>query len=337
MPALPSTGRPRSAPRRYPGPGLRITLRCGRTRGWLDAERGTAVGRGPSPAVRSQVRGMSPLDAPGFRRSCASHGPQRGKPLPSPSFPSATGAIGSSPASWDRRSEMAAAASHFALPGAAGFGDASRCPGTRPVHRPASHGRCVEESRLGQGPRRRCRAEMLTECMSFLDALGEEQLADPGGRWLERTRGAGLPPGVSGRSGPCRRSNPRIVRLTARNGSIVPGVHSAPAPWPSLALRSAAGGREACSIRQAAGFLVVPGLGAASTSRPFCSIPTSRRGPHREEIEVLRSLSRSRRSRRCSKTRVALCAGCASIREGVLAAWQPAVMGGMRTVPLRPW
>ena len=169
----------------------------------------------------------------------------------------------------------------------------------------------------------------------------KEQLADPGERWLEENLSA-----LASRQPllaalvRAAAADPRIVPLAARNGRIVPGVHSAAG---TVALHSLYDPRQEAErlagSLQGAGFLVVPGLGAGFHAAALLRHPDVRGLVIIEKsVEVLRSLfALVPLAPLLEDPRVTVCAGRASIREGILAAWQPAVMGGMRTVPLRPW
>jgi hypothetical protein len=134
--------------------------------------------------------------------------------------------------------------------------------------------------------------------------------------------------------------DPRLVPLPARNGMIVPGVRSATGTVPlhSLYDPRQESTRLAASVR-GAGFLVVIGMGAGFHIAALLENPEVQVVVVIEkDTAVLRSLfAQIPLARLLADPRVALSAGLETIRESVLAGWQPALMGGMRTVPLRPW
>jgi len=134
--------------------------------------------------------------------------------------------------------------------------------------------------------------------------------------------------------------DPRFVSLSARNGMIVPGVRSAAGTVPlhSVYDPRQESTRLAESLR-GAGFLVVCGMGGGFHIAALLEDP----GVHaviviEKDAAVLRSLfAQVPLARLLGDPRVVLAAGQGAIRETVLSGWQPALMGGMRTVPLRPW
>ena len=135
-------------------------------------------------------------------------------------------------------------------------------------------------------------------------------------------------------------ADPRIVAMAARSGTVVPGVRSAAGmvPLHSLYDPRQEALRLAASV-QGAGFLVVNGLGAGLHAEALLQNPDVQGLVIIERSAgVLRSLfAMASFVPLLDDPRVTICAGLASIRENLLAAWQPAVMGGMRTVLLRPW
>ena len=135
-------------------------------------------------------------------------------------------------------------------------------------------------------------------------------------------------------------ADPRIVPLAARSGMIVPGVRSeaGTVPLHSLYDPRQESLRLAESVR-GNGFYVLSGLGAGLHAVALLQQPDVRgilvieKDPH-----VLRALFALVPLRPLLEDmRVTISAGLSSVRENLLAAWLPAVMGGMRTVPLRPW
>lgn len=134
--------------------------------------------------------------------------------------------------------------------------------------------------------------------------------------------------------------DPRLVSLSARNGMTVTGVRSAAGTVPlhSLYDPRQESSRLAESVR-GAGCLVVCGLGAGFHIASLLEDT----GVHaviviEKNAAVLRSLfGQVPLARLLGDPRVVLAAGLEGIREAILAAWQPALMGGMRTMSLRPW
>jgi hypothetical protein len=88
-----------------------------------------------------------------------------------------------------------------------------------------------------------------------------------------------------------------------------------------------------------AGCLVICGLGAGYHVSALLEDPAVRAVIIVEkDAAVLRSLfEQAPLARLLEDSRVIVTAGLEAIRAAVLASWQPALMGGMRTVPLRPW
>jgi hypothetical protein len=132
----------------------------------------------------------------------------------------------------------------------------------------------------------------------------------------------------------------RLVPLTARNGLIVPGVRSAAGTVPlhSLYDPRLEAARLAATL-QGAGFLVVCGMGAGFHVAALLEHPGVFAVMVIEKnAAVLRSLlGQILDARLFADPRLVLVAGQEAIRTTVLTVWQPALMGGMRTVPLRPW
>ena len=160
-------------------PGLRITSALRTYAGWFDAERGTAVGRAyrllPSAV---EIASMSPLDGPGLSALLqgVSSTPRGSSLAPSASFPSADRRhriVRRLLGEW--RSEMAAARESLSRsPGAAGLATQPNALALAQFIAPRRMVDALKKSRLGQGAAAGDAArEMLTECMSFLDALGE--------------------------------------------------------------------------------------------------------------------------------------------------------------------
>ena len=135
-------------------------------------------------------------------------------------------------------------------------------------------------------------------------------------------------------------TDPRLVALLARSGAIVPGVRSAAGTLPLHSLYDPLqeSARLAESLR-GAGLVIICGLGAGFHIASLLEDP----GVYaviviEKNAAVLRSLfGLVHYARLLGDPRVALVAGQEAIRTTVLARWQPALMGGMRTIPLRTW
>jgi hypothetical protein len=134
--------------------------------------------------------------------------------------------------------------------------------------------------------------------------------------------------------------DPSLRFLAARDGSVVPAAHDGSRP---VALHSlydpAREGRRLLASQGDAGCLVFFGLGggylvtAALENQEVCAIIVIERG-----VQTIRALmERIPLAPLIEDARVQLLAGTGEIRTVVPAAWQPALMGGMRTVPLVPW
>jgi hypothetical protein len=134
--------------------------------------------------------------------------------------------------------------------------------------------------------------------------------------------------------------DPSLKFVTARNGSVVPAVHDGARLTPLHSLYDP--GRESRRQHESserAGCMVFLGLGAgfqvtAALERPeVCSVLVVERS-----IETYRALmERLPLTAVLADPRVRLLAGTSGVRAAVLASWQPALMGGLRSVPLAPW
>jgi len=134
--------------------------------------------------------------------------------------------------------------------------------------------------------------------------------------------------------------DPRFVRIAARNGTFVPVVRSraGDAPLHSLydPLQEA---RRLAETAKGNGFLAFCGLGggyhveAALEDRQTLGVLVI----EKDESVVRGLLGRFRYDRLLEDPRLSIAIGLAEIRPAVLQAWKPAVMGGMRMVPLRSW
>jgi hypothetical protein len=161
-------------------------------------------------------------------------------------------------------------------------------------------------------------SQTLEENLSAL-AAGQPSLAD----WIRRAA-----------------PDPRFVFLTARNGSIVPAIRSGggTVPFHSLYDPRKESARFAESFGDA-GCVVVSGLGGGfHVSALLERVGVSAVVVVEKDAGILRSLfAHVPLVQLLRDRRLSLSAGVGMIREAILASWQPAVMGGLRSAPLRAW
>jgi hypothetical protein len=134
--------------------------------------------------------------------------------------------------------------------------------------------------------------------------------------------------------------DPRLVYGRARNGQIVPSLRLPRGSAPLHSLYDP--GQEAKKLVASiggAGFYVAFGLGAGFLVSALLDDP----GVYsilvvEKDAATLRSLlEHVQLADSLGDPRVHVVAGRGGIRTRLLAAWRPALMGGLRTVPLRPW
>jgi hypothetical protein len=128
--------------------------------------------------------------------------------------------------------------------------------------------------------------------------------------------------------------------VAARDGSLVPALHDGARLTPLHSLydpmRESRRLHESCGD---AGCILFLGLGggfqvAAALEDPaVCSVLIVE--GHRETLRAL--MERLPLAALLTDERVRLLCGTEEIRQAVLSSWQPALMGGLRTVPLVPW
>jgi hypothetical protein len=134
--------------------------------------------------------------------------------------------------------------------------------------------------------------------------------------------------------------DPRFVRLTARSGVVVPAVHtpSGNSPLHSLydPLKES---RRLAAAAKGDGFLAFCGLGGGFHVEAALEDPGTLGVLVIEKDEsVLRGLlALIRYGRVLQDPRVSIAVGLGEIRQAVLFSWKPALMGGMKLVPLRSW
>ncbi len=135
-------------------------------------------------------------------------------------------------------------------------------------------------------------------------------------------------------------SDPRLRYVQARDGTLVPAVEQQGGTSPLHSLYDPV--REAEKLgdfERGAGFCVVMGLGAGLHVGSLLNDP----GIFvvlvvEKDASVLRSLlSHVPMQRALEDSRVTLLAGRHAIRRSIASLWQPALMGGLKTLPLRPW
>ena len=135
-------------------------------------------------------------------------------------------------------------------------------------------------------------------------------------------------------------ADPRLVSLPARSGALVPAVltrggtaplHSLYDPRAEARRMVQAGGME--------GFLVLFGLGGGFLVEAALEDPGTRQVVVVEkDAGVLRALLSSvPLAQLLGDPRVSLICGLGGIRAAVLSRWKPALMGGMKALPLRAW
>jgi hypothetical protein len=144
--------------------------------------------------------------------------------------------------------------------------------------------------------------------------------------------------------------DPALSVLTAKDGSPVPAVHDGERPLPLHSLYdpvresrrlfdATPPGTDRDSARPRAGCIVFFGLGAgyqvsAALEDPsVCAVIVVERS-----VATIRALfQKLPLSPILGDPRVRLVAGAGGVKEAVLATWQPALVGALRTVPLVPW
>lgn len=134
--------------------------------------------------------------------------------------------------------------------------------------------------------------------------------------------------------------DPRLVFLTARTGLTVPGVRSSSGtvPFHSLYDPRRESVRFAGSL-EGAGCVVVSGLGGGYHVSAMLDDPAVGAVVVVEKDPgVLKTLlSHVRMQVLLQDPRLTIAAGVEMIRDAILAAWQPAIMGGLSAAPLRAW
>jgi Protein of unknown function DUF115 len=134
--------------------------------------------------------------------------------------------------------------------------------------------------------------------------------------------------------------DPRLVFIAARNGMDVPAVRTADGTVAFHSLYDPR--REAARLAESfegAGCVVINGLGAGfhvtallEHGRANVVVVVEK------DAGVLKALlSRVPLARLLGDPRLVLCAGTDRIRDAILGSWQPAIMGGLSSAPLRAW
>lgn len=134
--------------------------------------------------------------------------------------------------------------------------------------------------------------------------------------------------------------DPRIVYLSSRNGVTIPAVRSGSGTVPLHSLYDPRQeSRRLVDAEPGAGFLAVCGLGGGFHVDALLEDPrTLGLLVIEKDAGILRSLfARLPYGRLLGDPRVSLTVGLAGIRPAILSGWKPALMGGMRMLPLRSW
>jgi len=135
-------------------------------------------------------------------------------------------------------------------------------------------------------------------------------------------------------------ADPSLTFVSARNGALVPAVQTPHGSAPLHSLYDPAGeARKIAAGLEGAGCIVILGMGAGF------AIAASLEGAGVSSVLVIEksaSILRTLLERLpieglLQDPRVFVSGGLAEVRSALLAAWQPALMGGMVTAPLRPW
>lgn len=135
-------------------------------------------------------------------------------------------------------------------------------------------------------------------------------------------------------------SNPSLIFVEARNGALIPAVRLPNGKAPLHSLYDPMGeSRKLIAGMRSAGCIVILGMGAGLTVAAsleeggISSVLVIEKDPSTlrallEHLPIARILQ---------DPRVTVVAGLKGIRPALLSAWQPALMGGFATAPLRPW
>lgn len=135
-------------------------------------------------------------------------------------------------------------------------------------------------------------------------------------------------------------ANPSLIFIEARNGTLVPAVRLPDGRAPLHSLYDPMGeSRKMMAGMRGAGCVVILGMGAglaAASSLEDAGVSSVL--VIEKDVSTLRALLEHLPiAGLLQDSRVSLSAGLEGIRPALLAAWQPALMGGLVTAPLRAW
>lgn len=134
--------------------------------------------------------------------------------------------------------------------------------------------------------------------------------------------------------------NPDLLFLEAKTGALVPAVRMANGKAPLHSLYDPMGeSRKQMAGLQGTGCIVIFGMGAGFlVAASLENAGVSSVLVIEKDASTLRALlERHEIAPLLRDPRVFFSVGLGGIRAALLSAWQPALMGAMRTVPLRPW
>jgi len=135
-------------------------------------------------------------------------------------------------------------------------------------------------------------------------------------------------------------ADPSLTFVIARNGALVPAVRLPNGTAPLHSLYDPAGeARKIAAGLQGAGCVVILGMGAGfAITASLEDAGVSSVLVIEKDASILRTLlERIPLDGLLQDPRVFVSNGLEGVRSALLAAWQPALMGGLATAPLRPW
>ena len=135
-------------------------------------------------------------------------------------------------------------------------------------------------------------------------------------------------------------ADPSLTFVSARDGTIVPSVQTPHGSAPLHSLYDPAGeARKIAAGLHGAGCIVILGMGAGfAVAASLEDAGVSSVLVIEKDVSILRALlEHLPLDGLLQDPRVFVSVGLEGVRPALLAAWQPALMGGMVTAPLRPW
>ncbi len=135
-------------------------------------------------------------------------------------------------------------------------------------------------------------------------------------------------------------ANPSLIFVDARNGALVPAVRLPGGNTPLHSLYDPMGeSRKIMAGLRGAGCIVILGMGAGfAIAASLEDSGVSSVLVIEKDASTLRALMEHLPIEGLLQdSRVFVSAGLEGVRPALLAAWQPALMGGLATAPLRPW